>query len=141
MPNPRKMERRGIPGNQFERLAIFVPASDALFRHTIAPKSGIVGDLASGDTERILVYYEGAIYGQAGLKTYADRTRHAAFRLLENAPTSSYLSPRRSELRQVGWLDMSAGVTLLDDPVAKDALASWLGVKEIDPQELRFSHR
>jgi hypothetical protein len=121
------------------RLAVFVPASPTSPLATrIARGSGIVGPAESYAAGTISVDYEGAVYGQANLVTYADRVRHAADRQLQSYPTVARCVVPRSDLRQVGWFDPDSNtITLLDD--AEEALAPWLGVDAIDPQELHFS--
>lgn len=121
------------------RLAIFVPASSTSpLAARVARGSGIVGQVGSGMAETISLDYEGAIYGQANLVTYADRVRTAADRQLQHYPTVARCVVARSQLRQVGWFDPdSDAMTLLDD--AEEALASWLGVEAIDPRELLCS--
>ncbi|GHP00727.1 hypothetical protein KSF_107740 [Reticulibacter mediterranei] len=120
------------------RLALFVPAQHEKWMTAhIAPCSAIVGKADDGE-EEVTIYYEGNLHGYAGVVTYADRAKKAADRLLADYPTSAFAAVPRSALLQVGWFGKT-GVTLLDDEHAKGALASWLEVQVIDPQELRFS--
>jgi hypothetical protein len=119
-------------------LAVFVPSSATTPLATIvAPGSAIIGPAGSDESEQVTVDYEGAVYGQANIQTYADRARQAAGRQLQHYPTVARSVVLRSELRQVGWFDPENGITLLDG--AEGAVASWLGVNDIDPQELHFS--
>ena len=50
--------------------------------------------------------------------------------------------PENSDGREFnpGWFDSGTGITLLGDAETKEALASWLQVKEIDPKDLRSSN-
>lgn len=122
----------------FNRLAVFVPAfPTAPIATIVARGSAIVGFVGGDGVGRITVDYEGAIYGQANIKTYADRALHAAGRHLQNYPTVARAVVRRSELLQVGWFDLGRGITLLDD--AEEAAASWLEVDVVDQAELHFS--
>lgn len=70
-----------------ERLAIFVPTSRTTPLATIvAPGSAIIGPAGDDATERVTVDYEGAVYGQSTVLSYADRARHAAGRLAAALP-------------------------------------------------------
>jgi hypothetical protein len=124
-----------------DRLVVYVPASQTTpLAIIVAPGSAIIGPAGSGESdgiEHVSVDYEGAVYGQVNIKTYADRARHAADRQLRRYPTVARCVVLRSELRQVGWFDPLEGVTLLAG--AEEVVASWLGVNEIDPKELQFS--
>jgi hypothetical protein len=120
------------------RLAVFVPVSAATPIATIVARgSAIIGEACSDGSEGVTVDYEGALNGQANIKTYADRARHAFGRQITRYPTVARCVVPRSELRQVGWFDPESGIALFDD--AHEAVASWLGVAAIDPQELHFS--
>ncbi len=118
-------------------LAVFVPASGlTVIAITVARGSAIIGP-PPGDELAVTVDYEGAVYGQANMKTLADRARQAAGRQMAHYPTVARYTVPRSELRQVGWFDPIDGILLFDD--AEGAVASWLGMDALDPKELHFS--
>jgi hypothetical protein len=120
-----------------KRLAVFVPTATTPLATIVAAGSAIVGPAGGDETECVTVDYEGALYGPANMKTYADRARHAADRQLQHYPTVARRVVARRELLQVGWFDPENGISLLDEAV--EVVASWLGVEAIAPQELRFS--
>jgi hypothetical protein len=120
------------------KLAVFVPANTTVsIASHVARGSAIVGPTDSDELEQVTVDYEGSIYSQANIKTYADRARHAAGRQVAHYPTVARSVVPRSDLRQVGWFDLENGITLLDD--AMEAVTSWLGVEVMDSKELQFS--
>lgn len=122
-----------------QKLAVFVPASaTAPIARIVARGFAIVGK--AGSTEQVTVDYEGNINGAVNIKTFADRARHAAGRQSVLYPTIARRTVHRSELCQVGWFDEHADITLLDDAESREALACWLGMETLDPEELRFSN-
>lgn len=128
--------RESLEKQQDERLAVFVPASPTgWLARTVARGSAIIGSATSDDW--VMVDYEGALYGQSTLRTYADRARRAAERHLAHYPTIARALVTRSALRQVGWFDPQRGIILFEHE--RDAVASWLHVQELDPKELLFS--
>jgi len=123
-----------------QKLAVFVPANPTVpIASIVVPGSAIVGNAESAESELVTVDYEGALYGPVNIKTFADRARHAAGRQSVLYPTVARCVVSRSHLRQVGWFEERVGITLLDDPEAKEALACWLGVEVIEETELSFS--
>jgi hypothetical protein len=123
------------------QLMLFVPISrTSLLASIVAPGSAIIGPEGSDEwdgSEHVTVDYEGNVHGAVNIKTYADRARHAAERQLRRLPTVARCVAQRSELQQVGWFDPERGVTLLTG--AEKAVASWLEVDSVNPQELQFS--
>jgi hypothetical protein len=123
-----------------QKLAVFVPASAAVpIARIVAGGSAIVGKADSDEAEQVTVDFEGNLYEAANIKTFADRARHAAGRKTALYPTVARQVVSRSHLRQVGWFDERAGITLLDGAEAQEALASWLGMEMIEEKELHFS--
>lgn len=119
-------------------LAMYVPVSASVPIATIVARgSALVGPITSVDTEHIPVYDEGKVLGYANVKTYADGASVAAGRLIACYPTVARSVVLRSELLHVGLFDPDTGITLLDD--AKEAVASWLGVNEVEEKELPFN--
>lgn len=123
-----------------QKLAVFVPASAAVpIARIVARGSAIVGKAESDEAVQVTVDYEGNINGAGNIKTFADRARHAAGRQSVLYPSIARSVVPHGALCQVGWYDPENGITLIDNPQAKEALASWLGVEDLDPRELRLS--
>ena len=107
---------------------VFVPRSTA--RLGIDRKSGIVG--RPTQSGRIELYFEGNRYGASNIKTFADRVYHAADRMQMRYPTIARSVVSEGEVIKVGWFNgQTVAVT------NESALASWLGVDQIDPAELQ----
>jgi hypothetical protein len=100
-------------------LFILSPASS----HPIVKGSAIVGQPAQG-AERVLVYYEGNLYGAENLKAYEERVQIAAGRLTQHYPTVARSSLRKEELICVGSFDTQAHLITVDEP---DLLEAWAG--------------
>lgn len=73
---------------------VYVPAGSSSW---CLPRSGIVGSLEGG---RLLLDYEGARYGQASIRTYADKLHHAAGRHDTRYPTAArvWIDPKDATL-------------------------------------------
>lgn len=110
---------------------VYVPLHDGL--PYVARGSGIVGDLATYDPGRLLVYYEGNIYGMSNIKTFADRVYHAAGRLLQHYPTIAVASVLRSRMEEVGVFDGNA-VKLHSGK--ESVLETWLSPIKLTEAEL-----
>lgn len=83
---------------------VYVPAPGSDLRRTIAPGSGIVGTAVPG-TDKVLIDYEGAIYGQA--MDYEERIYHAHDRHTwrgRGYPTAARVLVDAGELVEVGTL-------------------------------------
>jgi hypothetical protein len=113
------------------KLPIYVPVA-ARIKASIRPGSGIVG---SPDGDRITIDYEGAIYDQAALVHFADRVAQAASRHVTNYPTVARMWVKPEDLAKVGTWDGLEGEVHLGRSGAT-ALAAWLGVAHIAPDEL-----
>jgi hypothetical protein len=112
-------------------IVVYVPAGATSFG--IAPRSGIVG---RPDGERLLVDYEGNVYGAQNLRRYADRLLQAHGRQQARYPTVARIWVERAAMRRVGSLDVAEGRVVLDDAQAEQAVAAWLGQSVLDPAEL-----
>lgn len=116
-------------------LSIFVPTPGLRVTVRIAPRSGIVGTYYPND-QRVLIDYEGNLYGASNIKTYADRLRHAAGRHTERYPTVARRFVTTIDVIQIGTFDYGTGEIEIMNPVL---LAEWLEVPLVDPAELRYS--
>lgn len=97
----------------------------------IDTKSAIVSNPdPAGDL--ILVYYDGGRYRPANIVTFADRAMRAAERLADNAPTVARCAAPRASLLQVGILQSTRGIDLVQDPATIAALARWLELLDGD---------
>jgi hypothetical protein len=136
-------------------LAVYVPAPDVDL--CLAKGSGIVGvpllewwrqqgeDPRDTDrtypedseSDRVVIDFEGAIYGQVNMATWADRLLHAAGRHVQVYPTTARQVVHASSLVQVGlWVIEDNRVVVPCDPEG-EALRCWLDVKDLEPEMLR----
>lgn len=127
-------------------LTVYVPRGESLLRAVIKQGSGIVGtpvrdwfhnqheDPEDAEADRIVIDYEGNLYGAANVVTFADRVLHAAGRHQAVYPTAARSVVKKDELVAVAEWD-GACVNLLADESAMAALADWLGQK-IERSEL-----
>ena len=141
-PRLRRIARMLVESTASARLAspfvIFVPEQGDISAHGIRAGSAIVGAPVPG-ADRVVVYYEGAVYGQSQMVRFADRVFHAHGRLVERYPTVARMALPRTSLVEVGTFDPPSGTVTPIDGRAEAALAAWLGSEEIDPAELRRS--
>lgn len=125
-----------------EEVVVWVPVGR--LATLIRPGSGVVSS-APERGGRILVDFEGAVYGQASMKVYADRVCHAWGRQTANFPTVARAWPRVDELVRLGTFDPIEGVVELDDVCAlgssRDVLAEWLKVQEVPDSQLLATGR
>src|SRR5436305_2608893 len=95
---------------------IYVPVADSHLRNMIRPGSGIVGT-ADPDSGRIVIDYEGAIYGQS--MSYEDKIFHAWGRHTHGEhgyPTVARAWVESEQLLEVGFLTIA-------DPTDADVVA------------------
>ncbi|MHB8509509.1 MAG: hypothetical protein ACYDGR_12810 [Candidatus Dormibacteria bacterium] len=113
---------------------VFVPAPGSRLERELAHGSGIVGSHEVGG--RVLIDYDGAIYGQSGMARWADRVLYAADRHgvpWERAPTIARQSVSPSEVIEVGtWAPRLLRITLCVTPAG---VRHWVDV-ETDPKQL-----
>ena len=104
-------------------LTIYVPIDPDCGIH---PGSGVVGHRLLAQNSRLLVYFEGGIYGQSGLDEFESRLYHAASRLLYRAPTVARMVLPAESLCAVGTYDLETRVLVVHDQPALDAwIARW----------------
>lgn len=103
-------------------IAVYVPVGQAL---TIREGSGIVGTLQ--ENGRVMIDYEGNLYGAVNIVTFADRVHHAWGRHSVHYPTVARALVPTDAVARVGWYDPEAGVVDLDGPEDEAALSAWLG--------------
>lgn len=127
------------------RLNVYIPRQGSRLASVITTGSGIVGSTEKfPDGDRIVIDYEGNIYGASNVKTYADRLDVAAGRHLFNYPhryptiARMYLPRDTDELIKIG--SFSTGPTnykglVLEEPV--EVAAHWVDLS--DPAEFRVS--
>lgn len=119
-------------------IVVYVPAGGFAATEGIASKSAIVGRPEPGG-DHVKIYYEGALYRQANMKTLADRASHAADRLEQDYPTVAKLTVPREALIAVGVFDPGQGRILLTGPHSEREVARWLQAAELDPAELALA--
>jgi len=121
-----------------QQIIVYIPRQEEPATRRIAQGSGIVGTpAASSDT--VLIYYEGAIYRQANIVTFADRVRHAYYRMTEDAPTIAKAVVPAGSLIALGTFDAQRGIVELTGSESERDLAAWLATDTLDPAELRVS--
>jgi hypothetical protein len=96
--------------------------------------SGIVS--SGGEDGRVMIDYEGEIYGHRAGNNFADRVDRAAGRQTDNYPTvaRSWVEPK--SIRAIGYYDSERGIVDLFGEEEGELLAAWLGVEVVDPSEL-----
>lgn len=114
-------------------IAVYVPKPG--LHGLIAPKSGVVGS-TQGVTDRVMIDYEGNLFGAVNLERYANRVARAYDRHVTRYPTvaRAFVSP--DELIQIGTYEPAEFGVLVYPGGAMNDLAEWLGVEEVDLIEL-----
>lgn len=107
----------------------------------IRPGSAIVGSNAG---DRLLIDFEGNLYGASNIVTFADRVLHAAERQAVKYPTVARRLVDPGDLVEVASFDKESGVVVVEDrelslEKASAVLAKWLGSETLDPAELVVS--
>jgi len=101
-----------------------------------------VGSPPPADPERIVIDYEGNLYGAANIVTFADRVCVAAERHTARDPTIARQYVHAGDLIAVGLWDSDEGVVQVTDP---EPLAAWLGgviaSRELLATAFRYQHR
>lgn len=82
---------------------LFIPAEGA--KLGIEPASAIVAAIDQCASDRVLIHFEGNLYGADNLKTYEGRIRQAAGRQVERYPTMAKMVVAREQLVEVGRYD------------------------------------
>ncbi|MBS1887574.1 MAG: hypothetical protein JSU06_10335 [Actinobacteria bacterium] len=119
-------------------IVVYVPAGGHPATAGIVRGSAIVG-LPDPGSEEVRIHFEGALYGQSGMATLADRAVHACGRLRERYPTVAKRVVPRAALVVVGTLDETGGRIILTGEQSAAVVATWLGLPVLDPAELRRS--
>lgn len=128
-----------------ENIAVYVPTGD-LFG--IARRSGIVGtevvenaDLVTEGvaSRRLLVDYEGNVYGAQNVVTFADRVFQAWGRHSTRYPTVARLSLPPETMRKVGDFLPDLGRVYIDGPEERLLLEEWIGEHPIPNWELEVT--
>ena len=120
------------------QIIVYIPREGELATPRIAQGSGIVG-APTPSSDSVLIYYEGAIYRQANMVTFADRVRHAYYRMTERAPTRAKAVIPTALLVAVGTFDAQRGIVELTGSESERDLAVWLAAETLDPAELHSS--
>ena len=130
-----------------DQVSVYVPSAFTA-NLGIVPGSGIVSGFApvdvlpGSDQLFVLVDYEGNLYYAVNLARYADRVAHAWDRQKTQYPTVARSAIPAEQLIKVGEYDTEAERVALGLGTAMDVedcrrrLATWLGVDELDENEL-----
>jgi hypothetical protein len=107
---------------------VFLPVDhDAGALRDVVKGSGIVALRPRHGSKTVPVWFEGAIFGQAGMERFVDRVRHAYFRMREDYPTRAKAIVPVADVVKVGVYMPGAGV-LLGRLDAEDRLRTWLEI-------------
>ena len=109
-------------------LNVYVPCSNTFTATAIAKKSAIVGTQIE---DRIMLDYEGNLYGAANLESWDECLLVAAFRHIDHAPTVARIHANESELKQVGTFNPATRV-FTPMPEMKDTLDDWLELAKVN---------
>lgn len=119
-------------------IVVYLPNGGGRATADIARGSAIVGQPDAG-SDRVTIYFEGAIYDHENVRTLADRANQAAGRMIQSYPTTAMRSVPRDILMAVGTFDLQRRRIILTGPHSEGAVAEWLGMVQLDPAELRPS--
>lgn len=100
---------------------VYTPTPGSLSCASIHEGSGIVGTPLGG-SGRVLIDFEGNLYGAENMRTYEERLLHAADRHRTRYPTMARMAVRVAELHLVGTYDTDTRTLLVTDEAA---LAAW----------------
>ena len=111
-----------------QELAIYVPKAGTWLGKTVAKGSAVVGIPREGvDPGKVVVYFEGNVYGAENLKRYAERCLHAAERGLRRYPTLAFSEAALDDLIPVGKFHYPEMVVELGNEQAFATLKDWCG--------------
>lgn len=119
----------------WQEIVVYVPTGGHPATEGIARGSAIVGQPYPDENE-VRINFEGAIYGQVGMATLADRAVCAWGRLIMRYPSAAARTVPRDALTAVGTLDPGAGRIILTGPASAREVAEWLGGLDLDAAEL-----
>lgn len=117
---------------------VYLPNGGGRATADIIRGSAIVGRPSPG-SDRVTIYFEGALYDQENIRTLADRANQAAGRMIQRYPTTAMRAVPRDVLMAVGTFDLHTRQIILTGPHSEGAVAEWLGMVQLDPAELRPS--
>jgi hypothetical protein len=117
-------------------IVIYLPNGGGCTTADIVRGSAIVGQPSPG-SDRVTIYFEGAIYDQENIRTLADRANQAAGRMIQRYPTTAMRAVPRDVLMAVGTFDLHTRQIILTGPHSEGAVAEWLGMVQLDPAQLR----
>jgi hypothetical protein len=130
MEEQKDRPQREIP------LYLYLPAGGAVIHHVHAGSAIVSSSPGSGDPdERIVVYFEGNIYGGDALRRFADRVLHAADRLIQDYPTVATAVFRRGELFEVAYFHVGRGEIVFHDPGCAARTGVWCAEWDGEPPE------
>ena len=107
------------------QVTIYIPKPNSAASRHILPGSAVVGQPAPSADGMVLCYFEGAQYGQSGMRAFADRLMYAAGRWRDRYPTVAMGGFSSEDLTEVGTYDADRFiVTAISDAAA---LTAWSG--------------
>ena len=90
-------------------------------------------------SRRLLVDYEGNVYGAQNVVTYADKVMQAWGRHSVRYPTVARLSLPPETMVRIGDFVPDVGRVYVDGPRERELLAEWLVLPEVPESELQVS--
>jgi hypothetical protein len=118
-------------------LQVYVPADPDRPVLAIEPGSGIVGGRQFAPEGRLAVDYEGNVYQTPQFARFASRVHHAAGRHSTNYPTVARAWAKAEDLVCIGEFNESSGEVIIYGDEERGLLCRWLGVDELDADELQ----
>lgn len=103
-------------------IVVYLPNGGGRATADIARGSAIVGQPEAG-SDRVTIYFEGAISDQENVRTLADRANQAAGRMIQSYPTTAMRSVPRDILMAVGTFDLQKRQIFLTGPHSEGAVA------------------
>jgi hypothetical protein len=130
------------PHAEVTEVKVLLPRIGSMANTVIRDRSGVVGVPAKAPG-RTLAYYEGNVFGAAGMVTWADRCFHAASRLVAQYPTVATGLFLTTDFIEVGTMAVNGripddDVVLSEDAQIRRLVARTLGVG-IDDLEIECS--
>lgn len=105
------------------KFSVFVPLKGTYLSDLVAAGSAIIKARSIGDN-RVLVYYEGNVYGAENINRFEDKCMVAAGRAKDRYPTTAMTATALSELIDIGIYDLESNTFELDETY-HDVFRDW----------------
>ena len=102
--------------------------------------SGIVAQPWAADPAKLMLDYEGNIYGAVNIKNFADRVDHAYGRQITEYPTTARCWVDKDQVIEIGVWDPEKGEVILHPgEEIRGLVCTWLEVLTVSEVDLRSS--